>query len=78
MLPKVQILFVSLQWVIWLKRVPSPASADMGFAVSSASDFGTTNRTNDGISSFTNYGPRLDDGMTMSGMAQTRYLFIWF
>ena len=44
------------------KRVPSPASADMGFAVSSASDFGTTNRTNDGISSFTNYGPRLDDG----------------
>ena len=44
------------------KRVPSPASADLGFAVSSASDFGTTNRTNDGISSFTNYGPRLDDG----------------
>ncbi len=43
------------------KRVPSPASADMGFAVSSASDFGTTNRTNDGISSFSNYGPRLDD-----------------
>ena len=44
------------------KRVPSPASADMGFAVSSKLDFGTTNRTNDGISSFTNYGPRLDDG----------------
>ena len=44
------------------KRVPSPASADMGFAVSSATDFGTVNRTNDGISSFSNYGPRLDDG----------------
>ncbi|MBK70932.1 MAG: hypothetical protein CMB43_00655 [Euryarchaeota archaeon] len=44
------------------KRVPSPASADLGFAVSSASDFGNTNRTNDGISSFTNFGPRLDDG----------------
>ena len=43
------------------KRVPSPASADMGFAVSSASDFGTVNRTNDGISSFSNFGPRLDD-----------------
>ena len=44
------------------KRVPSPASADLGFAVASASDFGTVNRTNDGISSFSNYGPRLDDG----------------
>ena len=43
------------------KRVPSPASADYGFAVSSASDFGDVNRTNDGISSFTNYGPRLSD-----------------
>ena len=50
------------------KRVPSPASADMGFAVSSASDFGTTNRTNDGISSFTNYESRLDDGDDNSGM----------
>ncbi|MEC7229156.1 MAG: S8 family serine peptidase [Candidatus Thermoplasmatota archaeon] len=44
------------------KRVPSPASADLGFAVASASDFGTVNRTNDGISSFSNFGPRLDDG----------------
>lgn len=43
------------------KRVPSPASADLGFAVSSASDFGTVNRTNDGISGFSNYGPRLSD-----------------
>ena len=44
------------------KRVPSPASADLGFAVASASDFGNVNRTNDGISSFSNFGPRLDDG----------------
>ena len=30
--------------------------------MASASDFGTVNRTNDGISSFSNFGPRLDDG----------------
>ena len=43
------------------KRVPSPASADYGLSVGSVSDFGTINRTDDGISSFTNYGPRLSD-----------------
>ena len=43
------------------KRVPSPASADYGLSVGSVSDFGTINRTDDGISSFTNFGPRLSD-----------------
>ncbi len=43
------------------KRVPSPASADYGLSVGSVSDFGTINRTDDGLSSFTNYGPRLSD-----------------
>ena len=44
------------------KRVPSPASADYGLSVAAASDFGTVNRTDDGIASYSNYGPRLSDG----------------
>ena len=44
------------------KRMPSPASADMGFAVSSASDFGTVIEPMMGSRVFPNFGPRLDDG----------------
>jgi len=44
------------------KRVPSPASADYGLSVAAASDFGTVNRTDDGIASYSNSGPRLSDG----------------
>ena len=44
------------------KRVPSPASADYGLSVAAASDFGTINRTDDGIASYSNFGPRLSDG----------------
>ena len=43
------------------KRVPSPASSDYGLSVAAASDFGTINRTDDGIASYSNYGPRLSD-----------------
>jgi len=44
------------------KRVPSPASADYGLSVAAASDFGSINRTDDGIASYSNFGPRLSDG----------------
>ena len=44
------------------KRVPSPASADYGLSVAAASDFGTVNRSDDGIASYSNFGPRLSDG----------------
>ena len=44
------------------RRVPSPASADKGIAISAANDRGTINRTDDSTASYTNYGPRDDDG----------------
>lgn len=44
------------------RRVPSPASADKGLAVSAANDRSTINRTDDSTASYTNYGPRDDDG----------------
>ena len=43
------------------QRVPSPASADGAISVGSANDRGSVNRTDDGVSSFSNYGPRLSD-----------------
>ena len=44
------------------RRVPSPASADKGLAISAANDRSTINRTDDSTASYTNYGPRDDDG----------------
>ena len=44
------------------RRVPSPASADKGIAISAANDRNTINRTDDSTASYTNYGPRDDDG----------------
>jgi len=44
------------------KRVPSPASADGAISIASANDRNTVNRTNDVIASYSNFGPRLDDG----------------
>ena len=43
-------------------RVPSPASADEAISIGSVDDQGTVNREDDIYSSFSNYGPRLDDG----------------
>ncbi len=43
-------------------RVPSPASADLGIAVAASNDRNTVNRTDDGIASYSNSGPRDDDG----------------
>ena len=43
------------------QRVPSPASADGAISVGSANDRGSVNRTDDGVSSFSNWGPRLTD-----------------
>jgi subtilisin family serine protease len=44
------------------RRVPSPASSDKGIAISAANDRNSINRTDDSIASYTNYGPRDDDG----------------
>ena len=44
------------------RRVPSPASADKGIAISAANDRNSINRTDDSTASYTNYGPRDDDG----------------
>ena len=43
------------------KRVPSPASADGAITVGSLDYNGTISRTDDSISSFSNWGPRLTD-----------------
>jgi len=43
-------------------RVPSPASADQAITIGSADDNNTVLREDDIISSFSNWGPRLDDG----------------
>lgn len=44
------------------RRVPSPASADLGISVAAANDRNSINRTDDGIASYSNSGPRDDDG----------------
>ena len=44
------------------KRVPSPASADGAISIAAANDRNTVNRTNDVVASYSNFGPRLDDG----------------
>ena len=44
------------------KRVPSPASADGAISIGAVNDRNTVNRTDDALASYTNYGPRLDDG----------------
>jgi hypothetical protein len=44
------------------KRVPSPASADGAISIGAANDRNSVNRTDDVLASYTNYGPRLDDG----------------
>ena len=43
-------------------RVPSPASADKAISVGAATDRGSINRTNDEVASYSNTGPRIDDG----------------
>ena len=44
------------------KRVPSPASADGAISIGSVNDRNSVNRTDDVIASYSNFGPRLDDG----------------
>ena len=44
------------------KRVPSPASADGAISIGSADDRNSVNRTDDVMASYSNWGPRLDDG----------------
>lgn len=44
------------------KRVPSPASADGAISIGAVDDRNSVNRTDDILASYTNYGPRLDDG----------------
>lgn len=44
------------------KRVPSPASADGAISIGAVNDRNSVNRTDDVLASYTNYGPRLDDG----------------
>ncbi|RJU92043.1 MAG: hypothetical protein DWC03_07500 [Candidatus Poseidoniales archaeon] len=44
------------------KRVPSPASADGAISIGSVNDRNSVNRTDDVVASYSNYGPRLDDG----------------
>lgn len=44
------------------KRVISPAAADGAIAVGSVNDMETIDRSDDTLSSFSNTGPRLDDG----------------
>ena len=44
------------------KRVPSPASADGAISIGAVNDRNSINRTDDIVASYSNYGPRLDDG----------------
>ena len=44
------------------KRVPSPASADGAISIGAVNDRNSVNRTDDVVASYSNYGPRLDDG----------------
>ena len=44
------------------KRVPSPASADGAISIGAVNDRNTVNRTDDVMASYSNWGPRLDDG----------------
>ena len=44
------------------QRVPSPASADGALSIGAAEDRNTVNRTDDTMASYSNFGPRLDDG----------------
>ena len=44
------------------QRISSPGSADGAITIGSADDGDTINRTNDFIASYSNSGPRLDDG----------------
>ena len=43
-------------------RIPSPASADLAITVAASDDVDTVKRNDDGIASYSNFGPRLDDG----------------
>ena len=45
-----------------MRRVPSPASADTSIAVGSIDDKDTADRETDSIASYSNWGPREDDG----------------
>ena len=44
------------------KRVPSPASADGAISIGAVNDRNSVNRTDDVVASYSNFGPRLDDG----------------
>ena len=44
------------------RQVPSPASADSALSVGATNDQGSINRDDDSIASYSNYGPREDDG----------------
>lgn len=44
------------------RRVPSPGSADRAITVGALDDRNTVNRSDDRIASYSNYGPRDDDG----------------
>ena len=44
------------------KRVPSPASADGAISIGAVNDRNSVNRTDDVMASYSNWGPRLDDG----------------
>ena len=44
------------------KRVPSPASADGAISIGAVDDRNSVNRTDDIMASYSNWGPRLDDG----------------
>ncbi|MEE2758791.1 MAG: S8 family serine peptidase [Candidatus Thermoplasmatota archaeon] len=45
-----------------MRRVPSPASADTSIAVGAIDERDTADRENDQIASYSNWGPRVDDG----------------
>ena len=45
-----------------MRRVPSPASADTSIAVGAIDERDTPDRENDEIASYSNWGPRVDDG----------------
>ncbi|MBJ84408.1 MAG: hypothetical protein CMB52_02675 [Euryarchaeota archaeon] len=45
-----------------MHRVPSPASADTSIAVGAIDERDTPDRENDEIASYSNWGPRVDDG----------------
>ncbi|MDP6899401.1 MAG: S8 family serine peptidase [Candidatus Thalassarchaeaceae archaeon] len=45
-----------------MRRVPSPASADSSIAIGASDDRDTYDRTDDTIASYSNWGPREDDG----------------